>query len=100
MKYRGMTIAWIGMAIPNSMTRNETAEKREPCRTIRYPAARESTTTTTAVPAASSTLLRKYVPIPELSNMAAYEDRVSPPVGSQALAVRYSEGDRKLMSTM
>ena len=29
MKYRGMTIAWIGMAIPNSMSRNETAEKRD-----------------------------------------------------------------------
>jgi hypothetical protein len=37
----GMTIAWIGTAIPKIMTRNETAEKREPRRTMRYPAARE-----------------------------------------------------------
>ena len=46
-------------------------------------------TTTTMVPTATSALLRKSVPTAGAWKMAEYEDKLSPPVGSQALAERY-----------
>ena len=82
------------------MSRNETAENRDARRTIRYPAARERADDHHDGADRQYGAVTEVRPDPGASKMAEYEDRVSPPVGSQALAVRYSAGDRKLMSTM
>jgi hypothetical protein len=80
-------MAWIGMARPNSSSRNSPPAARDWRRTMRKAAPSETARVTIRPAAVISTLFSRYRPRPAL-NTVLNSARLRPPVGSHGFAVR------------